>query len=1572
MRSFLERHNAARKDAYRTLPSDLREHHGIEQTVLAGGYGYRQVMELIQNGADAILEAYEHGVPPADGNRIHVLLRESRLYVANTGAPLSEEGVDALLSSHSSPKRGNQIGRFGLGFKSLLRLGGPIDLFTGTSGAIRFDPARCRDDLKWEFNVTEAPGLRLAWPLEQGEPSGDSVLGELAWAETIVRVEVQTRDILEHLREEICAFPAEFLLFFPVPTTLLLDDGQKPSRELRIEPDGNDHVLHDGSEASRWRIAKRDVTIADIRAIADATPIHGRDSVPLAWAIPLDKREEAGRFWAFFPTHTPTYLPGILNAPWKLNSDRNAIIGGEWNTALMYEAARLIGKTLPQLRTDADPGRALDAFPRQLERKDEDAAPLVEALWTALGSAAVIPDAIGILRPAPELWRHPRENADLARQWQVLAGGNELARMVHPSCLERQRLSRLNALAERLKPQGTEQPSCPNLRRREAEPWFEAVASAEIPTAVLVLKLAEAYEKDCKPCEWSSVRLLLAIIPSDDGQLLTANQAVFAPEGTHVPDGRHPVARAVCEVAEAKRILTEVMKVKSLDDSVWASVLREALHGVPDYPAETRSAGWQAFWARLRAAPPTVCQQFITENADRIRVRRHDGKWVRADEVLLPGALVGSDDTSANQNVLVDSGTHGGDEALLARLGICDFPDGVASGVVGTDGHDGWNEWLSHWRNHYWRHVNQRASLNYLVPSSVTLPKGWTLLPELSGASNAKLTERFLARMARGEFVQSLKFGHKSVASYPKIEVPHPLSWFVLKHGTAQVGDETVRLTAIVARRHETALTKIPDWEQVQPALDKLEGSTLPVTATQADIHALWLALIKALATPPALADDSLRGLWAGAAKDGVVPQSLRMGAGEIPLVQVFVTGSPDLARRARTSDLIVVALDEHALELWIERGARNLAERMSPEFTEQTGPAGLLVSTVPELAEVLRDEARGSARCQPVTGLKLVIAGHADPVPCLMWKNALLLDVAQLASLSRAGRLQRLLAEVAAAGWLKHEPGEALHILGDAQVDALRTKVAQGSSLAERLLRAVGNHDEPLRQALGNLAEMEFLQQCTPLQLAQLTLAQLGPATLTTLKGTLVAEGLKPPSRWNTAEARAFVASIGFPEEFATSPEGRRESEEFISGPIELPPLHNFQEEVLEGIRTLVDSGTTRRRAVVSLPTGGGKTRVTVEAAVLLVLKKLDGDCRSVIWVAQTDELCEQAVQAFRQVWLNLGAQRTELRIVRLWGGNPNPVIQEPDKPVVVVASIQTLNSRMGTEGLAWLQKTGLVVVDECHHAITPSYTNLLRWLDAEAPRPGAPAKDEPPILGLSATPFRTDDEESQRLAKRFDNRWFPSEQEELHTRLCAQHVLAKAEYDALQSGTGLLDEEMERLAGLSEPWEGLDFENILEAINQRLAGDAQRNQRLVECIKQGSERAILFFANSVQHAQEISARLNLVGISSAAVSGSTPPVTRRYFLDRFHRGDIRVLCNHSVLATGFDAPKTDMVLIARQVFSPARYMQMVGRGLRGEKNGGTSRCRIVTVVDNLGRFENRHPYHYCQRYFTVGRKGA
>lgn len=1227
----------------------------------------------------------------------------------------------------------------------------------------------------------------------------------------------------------------------------------------------------------------------------------------------------------------------------------------------MKEFAKLIADTLPQLKTEADPGRVLEAYPRQLNRVDEDAAPLVDALWNAIERSTVVPDGWGTLRQAQALWRHPREDAHIARLWQSLASEEQLSKMVHPSCLEKQRGSRLKVLADRLKPEGATAPSYPNLRQCDEKEWFVAVSSVEKEKVVQVLNLVEAFAADCKESEWSPIRLKVAIIPSDDDILLTPNQVVFAPEGTHVPGGRYPVARWLCEDKEAKRILTDVLKVKPLDDSVWIEVLRKMLSEIPNYPPDSKDKGWLEFWAHLSIAPPSVGQKFITDNRRLVRVKRRDGEWVLADQVLFPGDLVKGDDISSNQKLLMDTEVHGKNTELLVQLGVREFPEGIVP-VRDFNGLDGW---LNYWRKHYHQTVNDRASSSYLEPSELKLPAGWHFLSQLTGPPNAKLAAEFLRTVSSNQFPECVKFGHTTVASYRKIDILHPLIWIVLRYGTWNVHDTVVRLAAIVKRLHEPVLAKLPNWEEFQLALKRLKDVVPEVRVAPDEIRVMWQAIIKELVTPATLADDSLQDLWSGAARDEVVPASFPMPEGEIFLAQVFVSGSPDLSHRARIQGYVAVTLDAAALSLWLAHGARNLAEIMKPEWTEATGPEGLLVATIPELTEVLLPEVREKARCQSVAGLKLQVGGTASPVFCLMWENKLLLDTGRLVLLPRADRLRRLLAEAAAAGWLKCNIDEAMDFLGDAIVDELRANVAQGSSLAERLLRAVGNREGPLRQALGNVGALDFLNDIAAIKLSELVLAQLGPVALTTLKGTLEQEGLKPPSRWNTAEARTFVASIGFPEEFAASPQTRREAEEFISGPIELPPLHNFQQDVLDGIRILLASGTTRRRAVISLPTGAGKTRATVEASVLLVLKP-EWSRRNVVWVAQTDELCEQAVQAFRQVWLNLGAQQTELRIVRLWGGNPNPEIQDSDKPAVVVASIQTLNSRMGSDGLAWLRRPGLVVVDECHHAITPIYTNLLRFLDADAPKLSASPKDEPPILGLSATPFRMDDEESGRLARRFDNLWLPANQEELYCRLRREGVLAEVNNEELNSGIDLTSEEIEHLAKFEESWEGIDFENLLEAINQRLAGSKERNERLVDRINNACERSILFFANSVLHSEEIAARLTLQGIPAAAISGNTPKTARRYFLSRFHSGKIRVLCNHTVLSTGFDTPKTDMVLISRAVFSPVRYMQMVGRGLRGEKNGGKACCRIVTVLDNLGRFRDRHPYHYCKRFFA------
>ena len=76
-----------------------------------------------------------------------------------------------------------------------------------------------------------------------------------------------------------------------------------------------------------------------------------------------------------------------------------------------------------------------------------------------------------------------------------------------------------------------------------------------------------------------------------------------------------------------------------------------------------------------------------------------------------------------------------------------------------------------------------------------------------------------------------------------------------------------------------------------------------------------------------------------------------------------------------------------------------------------------------------------------------------------------------------------------------------------------------------------------------------------------------------------------------------------------------------------------------------------------------------------------------------------------------------------------------------------------------------------------------------------------------------------------------------------------------------------------------------------------------------------------------------------SASIYSDTDVAVRQYFIRQFLECRIKVLANYLVLATGF--------VISRPVFSPVRYMQMVGRGLRGPKNGGTETCKIITVVE-------------------------
>lgn len=140
------------------------------------------------------------------------------------------------------------------------------------------------------------------------------------------------------------------------------------------------------------------------------------------------------------------------------------------------------------------------------------------------------------------------------------------------------------------------------------------------------------------------------------------------------------------------------------------------------------------------------------------------------------------------------------------------------------------------------------------------------------------------------------------------------------------------------------------------------------------------------------------------------------------------------------------------------------------------------------------------------------------------------------------------------------------------------------------------------------------------------------------------------------------------------------------------------------------------------------------------------------------------------------------------------------------------------------------------------------------------------------------------------------------------------------------------------------------LENEDGKISNDEIYNKKICDivdkCIKDNGKKRVLIFANGVKHSQELMLILRIkYGYKKAeSVDGATNPGIRRRIVKEFRNGEIPILCNFGVLTTGFDVPKIDTVIIARDVGSNALYTQMIGRGQRGPKPGGTDELWLIT----------------------------
>lgn len=1542
--------------AYEAQPRDAVEHFETENEVLSGGYAYRQLYELVQNAADAILEAGE------SQGRICVRLAPDRLEAANTGAALDEGGIVALLNARSSPKRGNQIGRFGIGFKSLLKLGGQVDLISRSVG-LRFSPEACRNRIREHLGLApdaRAPGMRLAEVLDpNANGSSLSAQGKWSWATTVVSAEIADQSAFDRLRKEFADFPAEFLLFLPSDISLELEvKGDEPRRITKRFEDGVAIVI-DGANEAEWRVFETNVRVQSLEARSDATHIQARDQVPLAWAVPVGGREQAGRFWAFFPTETQSRTSGILNAPWKLNSDRTNLIRGPWNEAIMQAAAELIGASLSALPTPEDQGAAVSAFPRQPERQDEIAVPLIRTLWDRIVTSEVLPNVDGTPSRPSELVRHFIEVTDVCKSWARHASISARQGYLHPDCYSSEaRVSRLNALVAEAKRR-----DMVVLPKSSSKDWLEFIAKTDLASAKQVLAFVGDLLKKRYDYHIYSVpeaHLILTV----EGGLASPSEAVIV-SGAPAPAGFLAVAEQIASDPLCREILINQLEVKVLAADSWTEVLEASLDTAE---ASDAPGDWENFWRNIASAPSDAKNEYVGElDLQRVKFCAISGRWMSRSLLVVTEQTSGIPDDHA-----MDPAFKRNVEAHVPGNWLSEFPSGHETQDRDDQNLKDYLRWLS---PHFDEICRERVGstpqyLPKFSSNSIRMPAGWQLLPHLPPARAAQLTNQLLS--ACHEFVDAqstVTIVHRTRENaYPKVQAPHPIYHWLTEYGHVRVGNLIVPVKCFSADfasiLEQSGIKGFAGVSRFLRARDPETGLRSRIVWPRAKLAAesnvrFWEQVFADLATRKT-SFKNLRQIWELAHSEGAIPSTVPTADGALPLAEIYVTADPSVGHDL--DDGRIVLLSAAVAAAWTAAGARTLGSGPSMSFRDRLSAPSHLLDLFPEIALAQEDsEALRSILAVWVKGLEENIGPFRRTAVLGMDSDgALLIDRDLFYKRSWAESAELMLRCLARHGII--EDGGSLEAnlarILDRRTDDARKAVRAQPSLEGRLLKAINGDVDVLLSVLTPATRQAVGDQFSPEDLARLALAVHGPTLLSRLREALERQCLAPPKRWGGEQARAFVLELGFPVEFASSVGGRRDAELSVSGPISLPPLHDYQEEILTSVGALIATGAGRRRAVVSLPTGGGKTRVAAEAVVRLVLRG-DGR-RTALWIAQTDELCEQAVQCFRQLWVNVGEPGEDLRVVRFWGGQRNPAPPEGDEATVVIASIQTLNSRSGRSELTWIAQSGIVIIDECHHAITASYTDLLRWLDVQVGSERARER-EAPVLGLSATPWRGyNEDESERLAARFDRRWFPADQAGLHEKLSEMGVLAERSYRPLRH---------ERPITLSarEQQHVDTFGELPDSVVDRIGEDADRNDLIIDAVLRSSADSILLFANSVAHAQYLAARLHLSGCPAAAVSGQTDRLARQHFTRRFRSGDLRVICNHSVLTTGFDAPKADLILISRPVFSPVLYMQMVGRGLRGPANGGTDHCEIMTVEDNIVNFSDRLAYHFCRRFFDT-----
>ena len=338
-------------------------------------------------------------------------------------------------------------------------------------------------------------------------------------------------------------------------------------------------------------------------------------------------------------------------------------------------------------------------------------------------------------------------------------------------------------------------------------------------------------------------------------------------------------------------------------------------------------------------------------------------------------------------------------------------------------------------------------------------------------------------------------------------------------------------------------------------------------------------------------------------------------------------------------------------------------------------------------------------------------------------------------------------------------------------------------------------------------------------------------------------------------------------------------------------------------------------RSVMAQMPTGTGKTVVLAS-----VVESFLGEhpLKSVWIVAHRRELVSQIQETIERVFSNRLAEKED--------GSSDNLIEKP-----LDSSLFTLRSSLiKAMSIQWLaryydeigEEPGMIVIDEAHHALAKTYKEMWdRFPKAK-------------FFGLTATPCRLNGKGFIDLFDVLVQSWSVPE-------FISKGRLATYDFVSIKSNgvtQRLIDSLQKR--GADGDYQNKEMDMLL---NKRPS--IERLYRSFE--EYGKDRKGIVYAINISHAKKIVELYQEHGIKAVAIDSKTPAAERQADIEAFKKGDIQVLVNVDIFSEGFDCPDVEFVQLARPTLSLAKYLQMVGRGLRVAKG---KKCCVI--IDNVGLY--------------------